>query len=147
MAVVMMVAVGSYAQQKTIAQSTKQTTEKMSPEQRNDIRLKQMTLQLDLNAAQQKEFAKIISEQSAKRQTAMADRKAGKNDGENLTAAQKFDRKSKRLDDQIVMKKRIQGILTPEQFAKWEKMKMQKHQNFKHGKKGEHKKVGEQKGK
>ena len=40
----------------------------MSIEQRNQLQLKKMTMDLDLNENQQKEMSKLIAEQSAKRE-------------------------------------------------------------------------------
>ena len=71
--IVALLAVGmtSFAQEKrTRPESAKM--EQMTPEQRNQLHLKKMTLELDLNASQQKEMSKIIAEQSTKRQARMA---------------------------------------------------------------------------
>jgi hypothetical protein len=38
--------------------------EKLTPEQRNQLAIKKMTLELRLNDSQQKEMSKIIAEQS-----------------------------------------------------------------------------------
>jgi Spy/CpxP family protein refolding chaperone len=105
--------------------------EQLTPEQRNELRLKKMTLDLGLNASQQKEMSKIISEQSAKMEVAKAERKANADSDKKPTADERFAKQSKMLDEQIAMKERVKKILTPEQFEKWEKMKAEKRHHMK----------------
>ena len=103
----------------------------MTPAQRNDLNLKKMTLELDLNDKQQKEMSIIINEMSAKRESQKSTMMAMKEKGEKPTADQKFEMKNKMLDEKIAMKSRVQKILTPAQFEKWENMQ---HKNNKHKK-------------
>src|SRR3970040_3159955 len=49
--------------------------EKFTPEQRNELMMKKMTLELDLSAKQQAQMTSIIAEKSAKRQAMMKTRK------------------------------------------------------------------------
>ncbi|MES2240698.1 MAG: hypothetical protein V4497_10625 [Bacteroidota bacterium] len=100
--------------------SERNQIEKFTPAQRNQLMLKKMTLELDLNTTQQKEMGKIIEEQSAKREAFMKNRKTKT---EKPTSDQIFEMKSKMLDEQIAMKQRIKKTLSPEQFNKWEEMK------------------------
>jgi len=75
--------------------------EKMSPEQRNELHLKKMTSELDLNAKQQEQISQIISEKSTKRE------------------AMKTERKNKMLEEKKEMDEKMKKILTPEQYEKW----------------------------
>lgn len=104
--------------------------EKLSPEQRNQLMLKKMTLDLGLNDSQQKEISKIIAEQSAKREAAMAQRKANKEQGVKPTADERFARENKMLDEQIAMQDKMKKILTPDQFKKWEQGKAERKQKM-----------------
>lgn len=105
--------------------------EKFTPEQRNQLMLKKMTLDLDLNTVQQKEMSKIIAEKSAKREAHLKNRKAKT---EKPTSDEIFEMKNKMLDEQIAMQARMKKILSPEQFKKWDEIKhhhregMKKHQ-------------------
>jgi len=81
--------------------------EQLNPEQRNQLRLKRLTLDLDLNASQQKEISKIIAEQSAKKEASMAERKAIKDTGKKLTPDERFAKQNKMLDEKIAMKARM----------------------------------------
>ena len=126
----LVVGMTSFAQEKK-ARPERAKMEQMTPEQRNQLHLKKMTLELDLNASQQKEMSKIIAEQSAKREAKMAERKATKDSVKKLTSDEIFAKKSKMLDEQIVMKERVKKILTPEQYKKWDDMKGKRHHGMK----------------
>lgn len=115
-------------------------SEKLTTEQRNVLHLKKMTLELDLNASQQKQMAAIIAEQSAEREAKMAERKAKEDTKKPLTADEKFTMKSKMLDRKMEIKTKMKKILNEEQMKKWEAnqekrnnhtQKMRKHQKQK----------------
>ncbi|PIF61936.1 hypothetical protein [Flavobacterium sp. 11] len=127
----LVVGMTSFAQERK-ARPERAKIEQMTPEQRNQLHLKKLTQELDLNASQQKEMSKIIAEQSAKREAKMAERKATKDsDKKQLTSDELFAKKSKMLDEQIVMKERVKKILTPEQYKKWDDMKSKRHHGMK----------------
>jgi len=94
----------SFAQEKNRKDPEK---ENLSTEQREQLRLKKLTLELNLTDSQQKEIGKILNEQSAKRETAMAARKANKEKGVKPTADERFAMENQRLDDQIAIKARL----------------------------------------
>lgn len=105
--------------------------EKFTPEQRNQLMLKKMTLELDLNASQQKEMSKIIAEKSDKRQARIKEMKANKNSNTKSTSDEMFARKNRMLEEKIAMKDRMKKILNPEQYKKWEDMKGKRHHGMK----------------
>ena len=94
--------------------------EKLTPEQRNEIMLKKMTLELDLNGKQQEQMKQVIAEQSKKREAMKESQKADKKE---MTSDERFAMKNKMLDEQIAMKAKMKNILSSEQFEKWEAMK------------------------
>ncbi|MDD5150515.1 MAG: hypothetical protein PHC28_08540 [Flavobacterium sp.] len=115
--------------------------EKMSPEQQNQLMLKKMTLELDLNAKQQEQVKQIIVEKSAKRESMKTERMAKKDEGKKPTADERFEMKNKMLDEQIAMKDKMKSILSPEQFEKWNDLKekhQEKFQERKHDRKPDH---------
>ena len=127
--IVALVVVGmtSFAQERK-ARPERAKMEQMTPEQRNQLHLKKMTLELDLNASQQKEMSKIVAEQSTKREARMAERKANKDSAKKqLTADERFAKKSQMLDDQIVMKDKMKKILSADQYKKWDELKGKNH--------------------
>ena len=139
----LMTGMASFAQEKQPLVK-KEKAEQLTPEQRNELRLKKMTLDLGLNASQQKEMGKLIAEQSTKFEAAKAERKAKKDSGTKPTADERFKMKSKMLDEQIAMNDKVKKILTPEQFTKWEAQKEnRKHQMAQRHKKHKMKPEGE----
>lgn len=104
----------------TFAQERGRKGEKLTPEQQTELQVKKMTLELDLDAKQQKEVKAILLEQAQKRQAKMAEMKTKREKGEKLSADEKFDMKNKMLDNQIEHKAQMKKILKPEQLQKWE---------------------------
>lgn len=127
MAALLFVGMTGFAQERKKIHSDKAGMEQLTPEQRNQLHLKKMTLDLDLNATQQKEISKIIAEQSSNREAAIAERKALREANKKMSSDERFARKNKMLDEKIAMKERMKKILTPEQMKKWEEMQEHKH--------------------
>ncbi|SNR47629.1 hypothetical protein SAMN06265371_103371 [Lutibacter agarilyticus] len=98
------------------------TTEQMAT-----LKMKQMTLDLDLNASQQKEVFELMKKSTEERKNAMTERKENKQSGVELTSDQKFAIQNNRLDKMIAHKTAMKNILSKDQYEKWEKkMKHQK---------------------
>ena len=127
----LVVGMTSFAQERK-AKPERAKMEQLTPEQRDQLQLKKMTLDLDLNASQQKEMSKIIAEQSAKREARMAERKTTKDSvKKQLTSEECFARKNQMLDEQIVMKEKMKKILTSDQYKKWDDIKGKQHRGMK----------------
>ena len=123
---ILLVGLTSVAQEKKIRPERVQM-EQMTPEQKNQLRLKKMTLALDLDASQQKEMSKIIAEQNSKKEARMAKRKVGTDlAAKQPTADERFAAQNQLLDEQIAMKGEIKKILSTEQYRKWEDLKNKK---------------------
>jgi hypothetical protein len=103
--------------------------EKFTPEQRNELMLKKMTLELDLSAKQQNQMKSIIAEKSAKQEVMMEGRKE-KTD--KPSREERFAMKSKMLDEQIIMKGKMKNILSAEQFEKWDAMQGKREKKRSH---------------
>jgi hypothetical protein len=97
--------------------------EKFSPEQRTQLMVKKMTLELDLNTKQQEQVKQIIVEKIAKFEAMKAEHKAKKEDEKRPTVEEQFTQRNKMLDEQIAMKNNMKSILSTEQFEKWNKLK------------------------
>ena len=104
----------------TFAQERGRKGEKLTPEQQTELQVKKMTLELDLDAKQQKEVKAILLENAKKRDAKMAEMKAKREKGEKPSADEKFAIKNEMLDNQIEHKAQMKKILKPEQFQKWE---------------------------
>ena len=89
----------------TFAQNRKGS--EMTPEQQAEIQTKRLTLDLDLNSNQQKEVKAIILEQAKKREALKTEMKAKREKGEKLSADERYEKQSDRLDDQIEFKAKM----------------------------------------
>lgn len=104
--------------------------EKMSPEQRNQLMLKKMTLELDLNVKQQEQAKQIITEHMTKSEAIKAELIAKKADEKRPTAEERFTMKNKILDEQIAMQNKMKTILSPEQLKKWDSQREKQKESF-----------------
>lgn len=106
--------------------------EQFTPEQRSELQVKKLTLELDLNESQQKEMKAFIADKNAKMVAHRTAMKAMKEKGTKPTSDERFAMKSKMLDEQIATKKRMQKILNEKQFEKWTVLK-EEHQGDRKG--------------
>ncbi len=125
LAALLVVGLTTFAQEEKKAGSKRAEMEKMTPEQRGELRLKRVTAMLALTEKQQKEIAPILAEQQQKREKAVAEYKALKEKGTKPTAEERAARVKQREDDQKAMTEKLRKILTPEQMQKWEEKKEQ----------------------
>ena len=95
----------SYAQH-----DKKQIAEKMNPEQRTELRIKQLTLALDLSEQQAKKVRKALEEFKPE----MKDKQD-----------RGYDRRAENLDRQIAFQRTMKNILSDEQFELFRKLKAQ----------------------
>ena len=107
--------------------------EQFTPEQRSELQVKKLTLELDLNESQQKEMKAFIVDKNTKMEAHRTAMKAMKEKGTKPTSDERFAMKSKMLDEQIATKKRMQKILNEKQFEKWTVLK-EEHQRDRQGK-------------
>lgn len=101
-------------------------------EQKSDLRLKRMTLELDLTASQQKEMKKIIADQQAKRNEAKAKMQQNRDSKTKPTADEIYAMQSNKLDFQIEQRARMKKLLNDDQFAKWDKGSRERKSHFRH---------------
>ena len=125
----LVIGLSSFAQERK-ERHPKGEMEQMTPEQRNQLHLKKLKLELGLNESQEKEMSKIIAEQTTKMDAARAEKKATKEKGIKPTGDERFAKQNQRLDDKMAMKARVQKILTPDQFKKWEDMKKERQEHL-----------------
>ena len=120
--------------------------EQFTPEQRSELQVKKLTLELDLNESQQKEMKAFIVDKNTKMEAHRTAMKAMKEKGTMPTSDERFAMKSKMLDEQIATKKRMQKILNEKQFEKWTVLK-EEHQRDRQGnRQGKHPKNQQRKG-
>ena len=128
----LMVGITIFAQER-IRKHQVNKMEQFTPEQKSQLMLKKMTLELDLNDGQQKEMNSIISDKIATMESHKAEMKVMKEKGVRPTKDERFAMQMKMLDEQIATKKRMEKILNAKQFDKWISLK-EKHQENRKGK-------------
>ena len=115
----------SFAQEKKV-QTERAQMDHMTMEQKNQLRLKKMTLDLDLSTSQQKEVEKILAEQGRKKEAKIITRQNSQGAmKKKLNFEGRFVRKNQILEEQIARKGKMQKILSSKQFDKWESLKSQ----------------------
>ncbi len=108
----------------------------MTPNEIAGLKSKQMTLQLDLTDKQQSKVHSIILTHSETNQNLRKESKGANDDQKEKRSKDDFVKmQNHRLDQKIEMKREMKAILSPEQYAKFEKMGPRQHR-----KKGNHKK-------
>ncbi len=112
------------------AQNSPGKRAEMSSEQKTELRVKELTLKLDLSVSQQKEMSKLLLEQQQKREAYKTQRQANKDKELKMTSDEKFAMKSKMLDEKIAFKAKLKSFLNPAQLDKWEKMSANKGQKM-----------------
>ena len=114
----------AFAQQPTTS-SKKAQMEKMTPEQMTQKQVDHLTKELKLDAAQQQKVGPLLTERNMKvkdlkmQKDALDAKGAAATSEEKKMLAQKM--KAQKSDFEMKMK----GVLTPDQFQKWLKMREQ----------------------
>ncbi len=93
-----------------------------TPEEAATLQTKKMTLRLDLTEKQQKEVYPLFLEAAKERQLIVKERKKLNAAPNTLSKAERFKKRSARLDSKIDMKAKLKEILTQEQYEKLENM-------------------------
>ena len=104
--------------------------EQFTPEQRSELQVKKLTLQLDLNESQQKEIKVFLADKNTKMEANRKAMKAMREKGTRPSTDERFAMKMKRFDDQIANKKRMEKILNSKQYEKWIALKEEHRNNF-----------------
>lgn len=124
LAIVMLVGLTTWAQEK---EGRRGDSENRSPEQRVDFQVKRMSQDLNLNEKQISEVRALITKESAIREAKKAEMKEKRAMKANDRKAAKANMEKERASADAEMKK----ILTPEQYAKWDKIREERKANMK----------------
>jgi hypothetical protein len=128
LAILLVVGMTAIAQETKIEKPRK---EKMSSEQKVELYVKKMKLDLDLNDKQVTEVKKLAEVQFQKREAKRAEIKAKREEEKKIRDEKRFEMKNQMLDEQIAQKAEMKKILTPEQYAKWEKIQSERKEKMK----------------
>ena len=118
-AALLAVSVSTFAQDKKEMDKKSDRTEKGTPEQRNAMRLKKLTTDLNLDTKQQEQMKQILADQNAKSEAMMAERMANKENPKEPTPEDREARRQKGKEAKKAMDEKLKAILSPEQFEKW----------------------------
>lgn len=100
--------------------------EQLKPEQRAELHVKKLTLDLDLTKEQQDDLKKFLTDKNKENEGYRSRREEGK----KMSADERFALRNKMLDNKIAMKSKMKQLLRPEQFSKWESMKTERMQKI-----------------
>lgn len=122
--VLIVVGVSTYAQDANTTKKNldKGTKEMKSPEQKNEARLNKLTIELNLDANQQAQIKPIIADQSIKMEAMRAQQKSNKENNVVPSDADKKVMRQKRMEEKTAMDNKMKGILSSEQFVKYQAM-------------------------
>ena len=122
------------AQKKELFKNKKRLTTK----QLTTLKVKKMTLELELSEVQQKKLTPFITKQISERKIEADRMRESKNEIKNIDASNRYQMANKILDRKIIFQKEMRTILNEEQFKKFkrlEKKRNQKMKNRRHQKK------------
>ncbi|WP_419212544.1 hypothetical protein ACNR9Q_00095 [Maribacter sp. X9] len=117
-----------------------------TPEQIATLQTKKMTLALDLSDSQQSKIEAMFMEDAKIRKAKMETFKKRKESGEKMSTDEKFNMLNERLDRKIERKKEMKSLLSPEQYAQYEKIKHSKGMHHKKNRDGRKKEMGPKRG-
>ena len=121
LALLLLVGITTWAQGK---RERRPEGDRLTKEEKVDIQVKRMTKDLDLNEKQAKEVRTLVTKEVEKREAKRAEMTEEK---KAKREAMKTEMKEAQAAHSAEMKK----ILTPEQFAKWEKMREERKDKLK----------------
>ena len=96
-----------------------------TPEQHAELESKRLTLLLDLNESQQQAIKNLSLKNTAKRKEQRVDPETR----EKMTSEALYQLQLTKLDTKIAHKSELKSILTKDQFAKWEKINMERRKH------------------
>mgnify|MGYP001587856118 FL=1 len=112
---------------------------RLTTEQLTTLKVKKMTLELELSEIQQNKLTPVIKELISERSAQLDKKRESKNEVKNIDASNRYQMANKILDRKIMFQKEMRTILNEEQFKKFktlekkrnEKMKKRRHQKKK----------------
>lgn len=123
-AALLLVGVSNFAQEVNTPNNKKDkgSKEMKSSEQKNEARLNKLAVELNLDANQQAQIKPIIAEQIAKMEGVKSLQKSNKENNVAPTDAEKRVMRQNRMEEKAAMDNKMKGILSSEQFVKYQAM-------------------------
>jgi protein CpxP len=117
-AALLFVGIASFAQEAD-QKPAREPRERLSPEQRNEKKLKKLTSELNLDTNQQAQVKQLLADRSAKAEKFNEDRKSKKENGTSQTTEDKVAFRKQMLDEQAANDAKMKSILNADQYKKW----------------------------
>jgi protein CpxP len=124
LAVVMLVGITAFAQEK---ETRKGDRKNLTTEQKVNLQVEKMTKDLDLNEKQANDMKAFVTKEVEKREAKREEMKQLRAEKEQ----KRGDMKAQMEKEQAATRTEMKKILTPEQFAKWEKIREERKANVK----------------
>jgi hypothetical protein len=97
----------------------------LTAEQRTELQVKKLTLELDLTPEQQKEITKIVAKQQSQRDSVRKEMVQRRAENKKMIVEKRqkaFATQSKVLDEKIATRNALKKVLTAEQLEKFDNM-------------------------
>ena len=119
----------------------KRVHKQFTPEQKLQLAIKNMTLNLDLENHQIQKIKPLIQDQMKERALRHQQRKLNKGKRQKLSKSERFETKMKHLDKKIAFQREMKAILDADQYKMFKRIKYRKkHTLKKKNKKHKHRK-------
>ncbi len=120
---VLLISLTAFAQERKRNQKEVVTVEKITPEQRTEKHLQNLTTKLNLSSVQREQIKVLISERDTKRRENKIKREERKANQSQRTQEERQEFKKIMLEEKEAMENKMNTILSKEQYEKWESLR------------------------
>jgi hypothetical protein len=103
-----------------------QRRQNLTPEQRTELQIKKMTLDLELTEKQQKEMTAMLLEQHKKMDARREELRLKKQAADKEKEEERFNKQIDALDEEIALREKVKKVLSAEQYSKWQAQRDQR---------------------
>ena len=104
---------------------------RLTTEQLTKLKVKKMTLELELSEVQQKKLTPVITKLISERKIEADRMRKSINEVKNIDVSNRYEMANKFLDRKIMFQKKMRSILTEEQYKKFKSLEKKRNQMIK----------------
>ena len=104
---------------------------RLTTEQLTTLKVKKMTLELELSEIQQNKLTQVIKELISERSAQLDKKRELKNEVKKINPNERYQMANKILDRKIMFQKEMRTILNEEQFKKFKTLKKKRNEKMK----------------
>lgn len=104
---------------------------RLTTEQLTTLKVKKMTLELELSEVQQKKLTPVITKLISERKIETNRMRKSINKVKNIDVSNRYEMANKFLDRKIMFQKKMRSILTEEQYKKFKSLEKKRNQMIK----------------